>query len=934
MKRLYSLIISLMVVGAAFAQNLTSVSGTIVDEQGLPLVGASVTVPGTTYGVTTDINGMFVLKVDAKAKDLVVSYVGYKDKTVAVKGKLGNIKLESDATALEDIIITQSVAVARKTPVAVSTLTQETISERIGTMELPEVLNTTPGVYAHKQGGGFGDSEIRMRGFQQANIAVMINGVPINDMEWGGTYWSNWMGLADVTRSMQTQRGLGASKISSPSVGGMINIVTAGLEAKKGGKVFYGTGNDGMNNVGFSYSTGMSEDGWAMTVSLSKKSGDGWVQGTEYESYNYFFNLSKRLNSKHQLSFTAFGAPQEHYQRNSNDGLTIANWQSGKIQNYMGNDSRYKYNATYGFGKNGERKTSSYNQYHKPLMTLNHQWQISDDSNLSTALYLSLGRGNGYSGQGRDGFSNSSWYGGSYGTPNNLMVDTDGDGINETGTRNADGTYNYAAIQMMNENSITGSKMAMGKSVNDHLWYGIMSNYTKEINDELTFSGGLDARYYVGTHTNELIDLYNGAYYIDDSSRKNVKVENNIAAADPAWKMEKLQVGDVVYRDYDSRIGQVGLFGQLEYSTEELTSFISGSWSNHTYSRYDRFYYDAEHAQSDLFNTNGFTLKAGANYNVTEHSNVFANVGYISRAPFFSGGVFLNSTVSNLINPDAVNEKVFSAEIGYGFRNEWLNVNINAYYTKWMDKTMARTQEYTYYQVNGESFDADGNAYTNKSEGATAVDSRWSVNMTGVNAVHKGVEIDFTAKPNVWLEVNGMLSLGDWRWASNADGYFYDAGTSQPMKDMFGGVASATAAEDHLKTTINLKGIHVGGSPQTTASLGAVFKPSRTLRVGATYNIYARLYADYSLSANSISAGGVTNVVEPWMAPTGGQMDVFASQNFKFAGLDATLSGNVHNLFNQEYITFMKDGGDGKWNSAYGFYAMGRTYSVKLSVKF
>ena len=101
MKRLYSLIISLMVVGAAFAQNLTSVSGTIVDEQGLPLVGASVTVPGTTYGTTTDINGMFVFKVDAQAKDLVVSYVGYKDKTVAVKGKLGNIKLESDATALD-----------------------------------------------------------------------------------------------------------------------------------------------------------------------------------------------------------------------------------------------------------------------------------------------------------------------------------------------------------------------------------------------------------------------------------------------------------------------------------------------------------------------------------------------------------------------------------------------------------------------------------------------------------------------------------------------------------------------------------------------------------------------------------------------------------------------------------------------------------------
>lgn len=931
MKRLYSLIISLMVVGAAFAQNLTSVSGTIVDEQGLPLVGASVTVPGTTYGTTTDINGMFVFKVDASAKNLVVSYVGYKDKNLAVKSRLGQIELESDATALEDIIITQSVAVARKTPVAVSTLTQETIAERIGTMELPEVLNTTPGVYAHKQGGGFGDSEIRMRGFQQANVAVMINGVPINDMEWGGTYWSNWMGLADVTRSMQTQRGLGASKISSPSVGGSINIVTAGLEAKKGGKVFYGVGNDGMNNVGFSYSTGMSEDGWAMTMLFSQKSGDGWVQGTEFESYNYFFNLSKRLNNRHQLSFTAFGAPQEHYQRNSNDGQTIANWY--KLQNYMGNDNKYKYNPTYGFGKNGVRKSSSYNQYHKPLMTLNHQWQISDDSNLSTAVYLSLGRGNGYSGQGRNGYSYSSWYGSSYGTINNVLVDTDGDGVKETGLRNADGTYNYAAIQEMNENSITGSNMVMAKSVNNHLWYGIMSNYTKEINDELTFSGGLDARYYVGTHTNEIIDLYNGAYYIDDSSRKNVLVENNPAAADAGFVNEKLQVGDVVYRDYDSRIGQVGLFGQLEYSSDDVTSFISGSWSNHTYSRYDRFYYGGDMSQSDIFNTNGFTIKAGANYNITERSNVFANIGYISRAPFFSGGVFLNSTVSNVINPDAVNEKVFSAEVGYGFRSEFLNVNINAYYTKWMDKTMARSQEYTYYQVNGNSYDETGMPHTNKTEGAVAIDDRWSVNMTGVNAVHRGIEMDFTAKPTYWMEVNGMLSIGDWRWASNANGYFYSAGTSQPMKDMFGGVASGTAAEDHLKTTINLKGIHVGGSPQTTAALGATFKPNRSMRVGLTYNYFARLYADYSLSASSISAGGVTNVTEPWMAPAGGQLDIFASQNFKLGGLNATLSGNVHNVFNQEYISFADDV-DGTAANAYVFYALGRTYSLKLSVKF
>lgn len=58
----------------------------------------------------------------------------------------------------------------------------------------------------------------------------------------GGIYWSNWAGLSDVTRSMQVQRGLGASKVAAPSVGGSINIVTNTIDANKGGFVSYGMG--------------------------------------------------------------------------------------------------------------------------------------------------------------------------------------------------------------------------------------------------------------------------------------------------------------------------------------------------------------------------------------------------------------------------------------------------------------------------------------------------------------------------------------------------------------------------------------------------------------------------------------------------------------------------------------------------------------------
>jgi hypothetical protein len=197
---------------------------------------------------------------------------------------------------------------------------------------------------------------------------------------------------------MQTQRGLGASKVSAPSVGGSINIVTRTIDQKKGGSISYAMGNDGYNKLLFHVSTGMSKDGWALTLLGGKTWGDGYIQGTEFSAYNYFVNIAKRINDAHQISFTAFGSPQWHNQRSNKDGLSIKGWQA--VKNYMGDKSPYRYNPTYGFGPNGERMSASHNEYHKPQLSLNHQWQINEKSSLSTAAYVSIGRGYGNAGQG------------------------------------------------------------------------------------------------------------------------------------------------------------------------------------------------------------------------------------------------------------------------------------------------------------------------------------------------------------------------------------------------------------------------------------------------------------------------------------------------------------------------------------------------------
>lgn len=885
----------------------STVRGRILDmETGDPLIGAAVIVQGTSQGSVADMDGKFEQKMET-GKTLVIRYLGYKDVTKKITKSgvvnLGDILMDLDAVALADVTITSSVAVARQTPVALSTVDPVFIEEKLGSQEFPEILKATPGVYATKQGGGFGDSKINMRGFTSENIAVMINGVPMNDMEWGGVYWSNWAGLSDVTRSMQTQRGLGASKVAAPSVGGSINIVTRTIDANKGGSISYAMGDAGYNKVLFNVSTGLTKSGWALTLLGAKTWGDGYIQGSEFEGYNYFINLAKRINDNHQLSFTAFGAPQWHNQRNRNDGLTIEGWQTiGK--KYMGEKDKYKYNPSYGHGINGERKTSARNEYHKPQISLNHLWQIDRKSSLSTAFYVSIGKGGGYGGQGYGSDENgvsyrNKWYGTSNGVLNNYF-------------RNADGTFAYDQIYELNQASENGSKMVMSNSINNHQWYGLLSTYTTKIGEYFDVYGGIDLRYYKGTHKNKIVDLYGGDYYIDDS-RRNVKPENNVAALNPDYQYEKLQVGDVVYRNYDGYVHQEGVFGQAEFNKDKISAFVSGSLSNTGYWKKDYFYYDKKNSKSPSKTFIGGTVKGGMNYNIDDNHNVFFNAGYISRAPYFLNGVFLQGATSNAINDNPLNEKVISFEIGYGYSSSFFSANVNLYNTLWKDKSMARSVA-----INTNGVETD----------------RATINMSGVNARHQGIEVDFKSKPLRFLEVTGMFSLGNWNWVSNPKGYFYNS-QGQPLANISTGeLASAPGAADHAWSKLSLKDVKVGGSAQTTAALGVTFLPMKGLRVGLDYLFYGRNYADWKLKSNDLAANATTEFYSPWRIPSAHVFDLNSSYKFKIGNVTAVVSGNINNLFSQEYITDANDGG-GTWQGAYGvFYGFGRTYNVRLKLSF
>ena len=917
MKKLLILFFSVMATVAMFAQSV-AVSGTVIDADSKePLIGVSVLEVGTTNGMITDLDGNFQINATAGAA-LQLSYVGYETQEIKV-GKmhnLGVIELQPEAVGLEDVTIVGQIAVQRKTPIAVSQVTALEIEERLGGGEFVEVLKNTPGVHANANGGGWGDSEIWMRGFDNTNIAMMINGVPMNGMENGKVYWSNWQGLADVTSVMQTQRGLGASKMSAPSVGGTINIVTKGLDAKKGGTVSYSMGDNGYNKVTFSVSTGLMSNGWAITVMGARTWGDGYIQGTNFEGYNYFANISKRINENHQLSLTAFGAPQQHYQRSS--GLTMKEWNN--VRKYMKDGVHFsRYNPTYGYDDFGNQNSANYNVYHKPQISLNHIWQIDHKSSLSTTAYVSLGRGYGRTAE--PGL-NSSYsytdltYGANYGTLSQTF-------------RRQDGTFDYGAVMWANnpENPIydpnsdqyekmyAGSQLVICENRNDHNWYGLTSTYTNKFADMFDFYAGIDVRYYQGNHNATVSDLLGGEYFID-ATRAKVKGINNAAALDPMWQYEKLTIGDIAYRNYDGFVVQEGAFAQLEYNQNNWSAFVNGSVNYNHYWKVDYFYYDAEKGKSDVLGFLGGTIKAGANYEFNKNHNAFINVGYISRAPNLDYGAFMNASTSNAVNVEAKNEQIASAEIGYGFHNQYVNVAVNGYFTEWMDKTMTKSGTLS-----------------------DPAQTEYFMNMTGVNARHMGLEFEVKARPTKWLEVSAMLSLGDWKWDSDSVvGYIYDKhGQALTMDAQI----TDPGAPDHGWALINMKGINVGGSAQTTANLGVTFKPFKGFRIGAEYTLYDRNYAYYSFSGSNLQLGKEMNLLEPWKIPTGGSMDMRASYSFEIGGVRATLSGNINNLLNQLYIekawnpnTVSENITEVNADNVYFYFAKGTTYNVRLKINF
>jgi outer membrane cobalamin receptor len=921
MRKLRFALLGLMSAWTTLA--LAQISGKVTDAStGGPLPGASVYLDGNSSGVSAGPDGRFTLNAAASGT-LVVSFVGYEKAMLAAKADMGTIALEPTALGLGAASIIANVvdvAIARETPVAVSTISPSEIALKTGNQEFPEIMNRTPGVYATKQGGGYGDSRISLRGFDQTNTSFLINGQPVNDMENGRVYWSNWQGLTDVASGIQIQRGLGASRLAVPSVGGTVSIFTKAAQMEQGGSVSETIGNDGYAKTSVSYSTGKNDNGWASSFLLSKWAGDGYVYGTAGEGWTYFGAIGYEPDgSDHALNLSFLGAGQWHHQRDA--WVSIRDYENFGEE---GIDRRWNTDAGY-MTIDGERQefTMRRNFYNKPLATFNWDWEISDNLTLNTSVYGSAGRGGGTGPRGqyfRNGAMNNHPYNADL--TEHYLEDS-------LGSRDADGFIDFDAVVAENiattagygttdsltssdfygqligsngfrDNDVNRAVEIRRASMNSHDWIGAISNleYTTE---SLRASVGIDLRNYKGYHYRALNNLMGlDGYYSTGNSNSMGQVINTTIEASPfsdtglnGPKLDYYNIGIVKW---------AGLNGLLEYkSGDQLTAVVQAGVSNQSYQRID--YFDQpNNPVSEAASLPGGYVKAGANYNLNESMNVFVNAGMISRQPNFDA-VFPN--YANNINDELENEQIQSLELGYGYNAENFNINVNLYNTTWGNRFISRSFDVA---INDSTF-VEGNAQ-----------------FSGIDVQHRGLEIEGNYFPMEGLKLTGMLSLGDWRYTKNFDATIFDDNNNE----------LSTA-------TLYTEGVKVGDAAQTVANLGVDYRINSmfSLDLGARY--VDGLYADYDINSSAFFSEDNPGALQ---LPSYSLVDLGVTSRFDFLGTNATFRVNVNNLFDTVYIAesnsnyhAAEDAAEGDlWNGIdktnYVWFGFGRTWNASLKFNF
>ena len=697
------------------------------------------------------------------------------------------------------------------------------------------LLNSSRDVFNSIAAYNFGSLRYRVRGNDSKYSDVMINGILMNDPETGRPVFSNWGGLNDAFRNSVLVEGLGKTDAGFGNLGGLTAYSTRASQYRKQISLSYAFSNRSYNHRAMaSIGTGEMGKGWYLMAHASGRyAGKGYTEGTFYQAYSYFLSVEKRINDKHSIDLTVFGAPS---QRGGSAPVVQ------EAYDLVG--SNY-YNPNWGYqtvDANGKQiiRNSRVSNYHQPFTQLTWYWTPNRRTEFNTSFFYFGGPGGQTSlewGEAPDPrpdyYKNLPSYYLSHAhstaeleaqleawrnrDPKVTQIDWDG-------LYNANRNHLFI-VQNANGiagNAITGnaSKYILAERHYDKMQTGNATYFKHEFKPNLIMTGGFSVSASRTHYYEKVNDLLGGDYYFDinkyaenlesDECQTNLLTPNHVA-----------KVGDIIgYNYYANRnygriwdqinwlVGNFDLY--LGFQAEFTQIWREGLWKSGSFA-------DNSYGKDQMHNFFDPSVKAGVTYAINGRNHIVANMAYMLQAPQFRDIYVSPRTRQTVVEGDLKSERINAFDLSYLYRSPIFKFRMTGYY-------------YTYQNlIWNRSFYCE-NVFQNTQTSANSYTSEFiNFIMTDIDQKSLGVEMgaEYNVSPTVTLQAVAANGIHVYR--NNPIFSVYDDN-------------NATA---YIQNSVAyLKDYHVSSGPETVASLGVKYNSPKYWWVSLNANYMANMYFD------------------------------------------------------------------------------------------
>lgn len=680
--------------------------------------------------------------------------------------------------------------------------------------DISSLLQSSRDVFTQYASFQFGAARYRARGYTAENQQVMINGINVNNLETGFSSWSSWGGLNDVTRYVENRFGNVANRYGFSGPGGYTNIDSKASSFKKGTRVSYVNANRTFRNrFMLTHSTGMMQNGWAVSFSASSRTGNEvYIPGTYFNASAFYLSVDKRISDKHLISFTGFVSPIEQ-------GRSSAE----QLEAYQLAGTNY-YNSFWGY-QNGKVRNASVNKTQRPMFMLSHTYKINTSSQLISSIFYTYGK---------NSLSSINWNNAANPRPDyyyNLPSYSYQKGDTALGNRIANNWLNDVNTRQINWDKLININLANLYVLPSQLGQGIVTNETRaryilenKVEDlknaginmvynkrvkALFLSAGFNANSYKNRKYKILEDLLGATYWLDyDQFAQNLGIDPSYQQNDIEHPDKKIYQGDKFGYDYVIHINKAETWGQAEYSSGKFDVYSGISLSDSKIWREGYVangkFPNTSKGLSEKINFFNYGLKAGLTYKITGRHFITANGTYMTRTPEVNN-LFISPRTRNDLVSNVVSEKVSSGDINYLIKYPGLKFRFTYYYTQINNQTWLRT----YYN----------DTYNN------------NVNliMKGVNQTNQGIEIGIDKTLFTSHTVQVALGLGE---------FIY---TNRPTLEAWQDNNNLALYSNRISYLKNYK---VGGSPQSVLGLGYKYSGKKYWYAGLYFNYFNKIYLE------------------------------------------------------------------------------------------